>query len=80
MFDILPNLCNHVIDKPVEVYNDTLNSISLRVAELLRPAVRANALSIILIHSYPSGDPTPSQVVTLMTFDKLLSPGSGNTD
>jgi DNA repair protein RadC len=60
MFVILLNTRNHVIGEPVEVYHGTLNSTSIRVAELLRPAVRANAASIILMHNHPSGDPTPS--------------------
>jgi DNA repair protein RadC len=60
MFVILLNTRNHVIGEPVEVYHGTLNSTSIRVAELLRPAVRANAASIILMHNHPSGDPSPS--------------------
>jgi DNA repair protein RadC len=60
MFVILLNTRNHVIGEPVLVYRGTLNSTSIRVAELLRPAVRANAASIILIHNHPSGDCTPS--------------------
>lgn len=60
MFVILLNTRNKVIGEPVEVYHGTLNSTSIRVAELLRPAVRANAASIILLHNHPSGDPTAS--------------------
>jgi DNA repair protein RadC len=60
MFVILLNTRNHVIGEPVEVYRGTLNSTSIRVAELLRPAVRANAASMILVHNHPSGDPMPS--------------------
>jgi DNA repair protein RadC len=41
----------------VDVYHGSLNSTSIRVAELLRPAVRANAASIILVHNHPSGAP-----------------------
>jgi DNA repair protein RadC len=60
MFVILLNTRNHVIGDPVLIYRGTLNSTSIRMAELLRPAVRANAASIILMHNHPSGDPTPS--------------------
>ena len=60
MFVILLNTRNHVIGDPVLIYRGTLNSTSIRVAELLRPAVRANAASIILVHNHPSGDCTPS--------------------
>jgi len=60
MFVILLNTRNHVIGEPVDVYHGSLNSTSIRVAELFRPAVRANAASFILVHNHPSGNPTPS--------------------
>jgi DNA repair protein RadC len=60
MFVVLLNTRNHVIGEPVEVYHGSLNYTSIRVAELMRPAVKANAVSIILVHNHPSGDPTPS--------------------
>jgi len=60
MFVILLNTRNHVIGEPVEVYHGSLNSTSIRISELLRPAVRANAASIILLHNHPSGDCGPS--------------------
>ncbi|HEX2033055.1 MAG TPA: DNA repair protein RadC [Chloroflexota bacterium] len=43
-----------------EVYRGTLNSSSVRIAELFRDAVRENCASIIIVHNHPSGDPTPS--------------------
>jgi DNA repair protein RadC len=42
------------------VYQGTLGSVSPRVAELFRTAIRHNSASIILVHNHPSGDPTPS--------------------
>ncbi|MEW6716231.1 MAG: DNA repair protein RadC [Chloroflexota bacterium] len=42
------------------VYIGSLNTSSVRVAELFRGAIRGNAASIILVHNHPSGDPTPS--------------------
>jgi DNA repair protein RadC len=53
MFFILLNAHSHVIGEPVLVYRGTLNSTSIRVAELLRPAVRTNAASIILVITIP---------------------------
>lgn len=41
-------------------YKGTANTIQIRTAELLRPAIRRNAVSIILVHNHPSGDPMPS--------------------
>ena len=43
-----------------QVYIGTVNSAVVRPAEVFKPAVRANAVSIIAVHNHPSGDPTPS--------------------
>jgi DNA repair protein RadC len=32
----------------------------VRPAEIFRPAVRANAPSLIVVHNHPSGNPGPS--------------------
>lgn len=42
------------------VYTGSLDKISIRVSEVFREAIRANAASIILVHNHPSGDPVPS--------------------
>ena len=44
----------------VEVYKGSVNSSQVRVGELFKEAVRANASAIIVVHNHPSGDPTPS--------------------
>ncbi len=43
------------------IYRGSLNSASMRVAELFKTAIRNNAASIIVAHNHPSGDPAPSQ-------------------
>jgi DNA repair protein RadC len=43
MVVLLLNTCNRLIGEPVEVYRGSLNSNLIRVGELLRPAIRANA-------------------------------------
>ena len=43
-----------------EVYQGSLNTSLIRVGEVFRDAVRANAASVIVIHNHPSGDPAPS--------------------
>jgi DNA repair protein RadC len=43
-----------------DLYRGTVESASLRVPELFKEAVRANATSLVLAHNHPSGDPTPS--------------------
>ncbi len=55
---------NRVIDI-VEVYQGSLNSSQVRVGELFRAAIRRNAAAIIVVHNHPSGDPTPSPMISL---------------
>ena len=43
-----------------EVYQGMLDSAQMRVAELLRPAVRENCPAVIMVHNLLSGDPSPS--------------------
>lgn len=42
------------------IYQGTVNSANIRVAEVVRPAVIANIPAILMVHNHPSGDPTPS--------------------
>ncbi len=58
----------------VEVYKGNVNSAMVRVAEVLRPAIRENCPSIIIVHNHPSGDPTPSPEDVLITR-KIASGG-----
>ena len=50
-----------------DVYKGTVNSASVRVAEVLRPAIRENSPRIIIVHNHPSGDPSPSPEDVLIT-------------
>jgi DNA repair protein RadC len=50
---------NRLIRDPM-VYQGSLNASIVRVGELFREAVRANAAALIVAHNHPSGDPTPS--------------------
>jgi len=42
------------------LYRGSTNSSQVRVGEIFKAAIRRNATSIIVAHSHPSGDPTPS--------------------
>ncbi len=42
------------------VYRGSIRSSPVRVAEILREAVRRNCPAILAVHNHPSGDPTPS--------------------
>lgn len=57
---------NRVV-RTVVVYQGSVNSAQVRVAELFRDAVRANLPSIILVHNHPSGDPEPSRADAQIT-------------
>ena len=49
-----------ILDHTV-VYQGTVNSVAgIRTAEVVRPAIVANAPGIIVAHNHPSGDPEPS--------------------
>lgn len=50
---------NRII-KVENVYKGSINQSQVRVAELFKGAIRANAASLIIAHNHPSGDPTPS--------------------
>lgn len=50
---------NEVVAKP-DVFVGSVNSTTIRVAEVFREAVRTNCPNIIVVHNHPSGDPAPS--------------------
>jgi len=56
---VLLNTKNQII-RIQTVYQGTLLSSTVRIAELFREPIRQNATSIIMVHNHPSGDPTPS--------------------
>lgn len=49
------------------VYRGSVNSAQVRIAEVFKDAVRLNSVAIIVVHSHPSGDPTPSPEDILVT-------------
>lgn len=63
---LLLNTKNEVLGTR-EVYIGSVNSAAVRVAEVLRPAIRENCPAIIITHNHPSGDPTPSPEDILVT-------------
>jgi DNA repair protein RadC len=49
----------------------TLDTILVHPREVFRPAIVASASAIILAHSHPSGDPTPSEADIKVTRDLI---------
>ena len=56
---LLVNTRNRVVGQRI-IYQGTVNSAGVRVAEVLRPAVVMGVPGIVVSHNHPSGDPTPS--------------------
>jgi DNA repair protein RadC len=56
---ILLDTKNRVLESPT-VYQGNVNSSIIRISEVFRQAIRANATALIVAHNHPSGDPTPS--------------------
>jgi DNA repair protein RadC len=49
----------------------TLDTLLVHAREVFRPAIAANAASIVLTHNHPSGDPTPSEADLRWTRDLI---------
>ena len=56
---ILLDTRNRVLNTPI-IYKGSLNTSVIRISELFRAAIRANAAAFIMAHNHPSGDPSPS--------------------
>lgn len=63
---VLLNTRNQVL-RVHEVYVGNVNTSVVRIAEVLRPAIRENCPALIVVHNHPSGDPTPSEEDVLIT-------------
>ncbi len=59
MRTLLLDTKNRVLGR-ARVYQGSVHTTVVRIAELFRDAVRQNATGILLAHNHPSGDPTPS--------------------
>ncbi|MBK8986899.1 MAG: DNA repair protein RadC [Chloroflexi bacterium] len=56
---ILLDTRNRVLGTP-NIYIGSLNTSVIRIGELFRAALKANAAAFIVAHNHPSGDPSPS--------------------
>ena len=65
---VLLDTRHHVI-RHLTIYHGSVNSAQVRIGELFRDAVRANATAVIFAHNHPSGDPTPSSADIALTAD-----------
>ncbi|CAN5872151.1 hypothetical protein BH10CHL1_BH10CHL1_30750 [soil metagenome] len=51
------------VSKVATVYSGSLNTAVVRVAEVFREAIQVNSAGVVVVHNYPSRDPTPSPVI-----------------
>ncbi len=58
----------------VTVYQGSLNSTAVRVAELFKEAIRRCSAAILISHNHPSGDPLPSPEDVALT-QQVVSAG-----
>lgn len=59
----------HRVERVVTVYQGSVNTAQVRVAEVFREAIRANCPAIAIAHNHPSGDPTPSSSDITLTAE-----------
>ena len=57
------------------LYQGSTNKAQVRIAEVFREAIRANAVAIVVVHNHPAGDPTPSSADIELTR-ALIEAGS----
>lgn len=50
-----------------QLYKGSVNTSTIRIAEVFQGAVSRKAMGIILVHNHPSGDPTPSDLDFVVT-------------
>lgn len=72
---ILLDTRNRLIEA-CEVYRGSLNSSMVRVAEVFKPAIRANAASIIVGHNHPSMDANASPQDIALTRGLVVAGGN----
>ena len=70
---LMLNTKNHIIGEHL-VSKGVLDAAILEPREVFRPAIKAAASRIILVHNHPSGDPTPSDEDVEVTR-KLIDAG-----
>ncbi|NNL65289.1 MAG: DNA repair protein RadC [Myxococcales bacterium] len=51
----------HRVIEECEISRGTLTASLVHPREVFRPALRAGAAALVVVHNHPSGDPTPSQ-------------------
>ncbi len=59
----------HRLIRTATIYRGSVNQAQVRVGEVFREAIRANATAIAVVHNHPSGDCSPSAADIALTGD-----------
>jgi len=65
------NSRNQIIDTE-DLFEGTLESISIRPRQIVESVIKHNAAAVIFVHNHPSGDPTPSRSDKRFTRDLVF--------
>ncbi len=65
---------NRIIEEKT-IFEGTVDSSVVYPREIIRAALKFNAISLIFVHNHPSGDPAPSQCDREITKDLVFSAG-----
>jgi DNA repair protein RadC len=64
-----------MLQAPVEIFKGVASACYCSSREIFQKALMANAVSIIIAHNHPSGDPEPS-TLDISTTKKLIDAGN----
>lgn len=68
VFHVIPlDTRRHPLCEPICVARGTRDALAVHVRDVFREAVRWNARSVLVAHTHPTGDPTPSAADFKMT-------------
>ncbi len=60
-FVLFLDTSRHLLCEPMLVFRGVLEATPLHPRDIYRNAIRLGAASLIVVHTHPSGDPTPSE-------------------
>ena len=66
------NSQNQIIDI-VDLFEGTVNASSIYPREIMKAAIKHDAVSLIFVHNHPSGDPEPSKYDKEVTRDLVFA-------
>lgn len=65
---LMLDLHNRLIDEPVVLFQGTLTQVPVFPREVVKMVAMSNAAGVVLFHTHPDGDPSPSEADRHTTF------------